>query len=734
MTTTTKQFIFAMVFLLLALPSFGQTDLGFNYQAVARDNTGSPLTNTAINLRFQITEATASGTIVYQETHAPTTNDFGLFNVIIGGGTIEVGTFGAIDWASDLHFLIVELNGSKIDTSRFEAVPYAKVATGMSMKDLVDVSGTATNGQVLKWNGSEWAPAMDNTDDSDTDPTNELQTLSISGTTLSISNGNSITIPSGGTTYTAGPGIDITGTVISNTGDLDGTDDITNTSIAGGDVSGTFSNLSVIRLRGNPLSATAPTNGQVLKWDGSFWVPSTDNNSDNDADPTNELQTLSIVGNTLSITNGNSILVPGSLWSASGNDIYYNTGNVGIGLSSPLYPLHVNVNDDVVFGTDLAFTGSKFFFDASKGALRVGRTNSASVMNDSIAFYSFASGFEPIAEGDYSVALNSQSRVYGNLGFAAGFRTYSDAYIQATFGRYNTRNTGSKSIWNDADPLFVIGNGTSNIARNNAFTLLKNGQVGLNDATPNYFLDMENDDISSRSIFIDHNATSTSSPTQYGVYVDLDKTNTASSTTIYGFYTSTLNAGGTAYGVYGWGNSDASNAAAAYGVRAIADNDNGTGVVYGMYASFFSSTSTGAEYAGYFAGNVFSTGSYLPSDLNLKSDIRPSQSALGKLLQLQISNYSYRTEDFPDMNLPKGTRTGFMAQDVAKLMPELVQKATAPAATEEELEAGATQTTDVHFQAVDYAGMVPYLVKAIQEQQAQIEALKAEIQDLKKKK
>lgn len=43
----------------------------------------------------------------------------------------------------------------------------------------------ATSGQVLKWNGTTWAPAAD-----------------------------------AGTTYTAGTGIDVTGTVISNTGDL----------------------------------------------------------------------------------------------------------------------------------------------------------------------------------------------------------------------------------------------------------------------------------------------------------------------------------------------------------------------------------------------------------------------------------------------------------------------------------------------------------------------------------
>jgi hypothetical protein len=49
----------------------------------------------------------------------------------------------------------------------------------------------------------------------------------------------------GGTTYSAGSGISIVGTVISNSGDADATDDIVSTSTAGGDLTGTFSNLQI---------------------------------------------------------------------------------------------------------------------------------------------------------------------------------------------------------------------------------------------------------------------------------------------------------------------------------------------------------------------------------------------------------------------------------------------------------------------------------------------------------
>lgn len=50
---------------------------------------------------------------------------------------------------------------------------------------------------------------------------------------------------------------------------------IWNTDSFGGDVSGIASNLSVIRLRGQPISSTTPTSGQALIFDGTNWTPTT---------------------------------------------------------------------------------------------------------------------------------------------------------------------------------------------------------------------------------------------------------------------------------------------------------------------------------------------------------------------------------------------------------------------------------------------------------------------------
>lgn len=47
--------------------------------------------------------------------------------------------------------------------------------------------------------------------------------------------------------------------------------------VLSGDVTGTQSSTTVTKLQGRTVASTAPTNGQVLKYDGTQWAPGTDN-------------------------------------------------------------------------------------------------------------------------------------------------------------------------------------------------------------------------------------------------------------------------------------------------------------------------------------------------------------------------------------------------------------------------------------------------------------------------
>jgi hypothetical protein len=75
--------------------------------------------------------------------------------------------------------------------------------------------------------------------------------------------------------YTAGNGINITNNIITNTGDPNVNDDLTNATIFEGDISGKADNISVNKIKGRPILNDAPSNGQMLAWNGTFWTPKT---------------------------------------------------------------------------------------------------------------------------------------------------------------------------------------------------------------------------------------------------------------------------------------------------------------------------------------------------------------------------------------------------------------------------------------------------------------------------
>ena len=56
----------------------------------------------SVGLYSHDSEDVASGTTVYEEEHTATTNDIGLINLAIGGGTVAQGLFSNIDWGNDM--------------------------------------------------------------------------------------------------------------------------------------------------------------------------------------------------------------------------------------------------------------------------------------------------------------------------------------------------------------------------------------------------------------------------------------------------------------------------------------------------------------------------------------------------------------------------------------------------------------------------------------------------------
>lgn len=164
-----KRIFTLLSIVMLSVSAFAQTPDKISYQAVIRNNTNGLVTNSAIGMRVSIVQGSAGGTPVYVETHTPASNANGLVSVQIGGGTAVSGTFSAIDWGAGPYFIKSEtdpLGGTNYTitgTTQLLSVPYALY------------SNTAQN--------------VVNNDDADADTTNELQKLSLSNDTLSLTNG-----------------------------------------------------------------------------------------------------------------------------------------------------------------------------------------------------------------------------------------------------------------------------------------------------------------------------------------------------------------------------------------------------------------------------------------------------------------------------------------------------------------------------------------------------------------
>jgi hypothetical protein len=190
-----KKLLFTLLISITTL-AYSQAPQQISYQGVARSTSGTVLANQPIGIRFEIHQGSASGTIVFTETHTGvSTNAFGLFTTYIG----SINNLSVINWATNSYFIEVSIDPnigtfSSLGSQQLMSVPYALNA------------------------GSAPAPVV-----------------SFSNNILSVG-GNTATI-SAGTTYSAGTGIDITGGVISGTANIVGTGATT--------VNGIYPNLTI---------------------------------------------------------------------------------------------------------------------------------------------------------------------------------------------------------------------------------------------------------------------------------------------------------------------------------------------------------------------------------------------------------------------------------------------------------------------------------------------------------
>ncbi len=188
---------------------------------------------------------------------------------------------------------------------------------------------------------------------------------------------------------------------------------------------------------------------------------------------------LFVIGNGDSMTPSNAMTV-------------LKNGNVGIGTTEPDVALDVEVTS-----SGAATIGSKKNSATGDYAIAMGDETTASG-NTSTAMgtattasgaYSTAMNYDSLASGDYSTAMGDSTKASGEKSTAMGDSTTAQSYASTVLGRYNVIS-GTTDSWEDDEPLFVIGNGTST-TRSNAMTVLKNGNVGIGTSSPSYDLHVE---------------------------------------------------------------------------------------------------------------------------------------------------------------------------------------------------------------------------------------------------
>lgn len=298
-----------------------------------------------------------------------------------------------------------------------------------------------------------------------------------------------------------------------------------------------------------------------------------------------------------------------------------------------------------------------------------------------------------------------------------------------------TNASNSMAIYNTGgiNPAFAIATGNNERLRlpmNGTARLLMGGYIGDSNADPNA-VNIE------RKIEIQNNI-----PVTYGASYGLTTRDSANGitalATVYSAVgtTASWSAAGTVVGVSGTASISKLNApqgnatglggnfVSTYNSAAFSNNFsyyvntggvmgaiNGTIATYpttGTIAAVIGkdNINTSSTYAADFAGKCRGTSAWIVSDARYKTNIKPIERALDKVLQLRGVSYGFDREKYPEMNFQSGNTLGFVAQELKEVLPELVN-------------------TDANgYHSVNYDAVIPVLVEAIKEQQEQIETLK----------
>ncbi|MHA3044972.1 tail fiber domain-containing protein [Riemerella anatipestifer] len=510
---------------------------------------------------------------------------------------------------------------------------------------------TATTGQVLKWNGSAWAPGTDN-------------------------NTN--------TTYTAGTGLSLSGTTFSHaahTGDVTGTTSLTiannavnSAKIADGSVSTV--DLAAGAVTADKLNQMNAANGQVLKWNGTAWAPAADNNTNTTYSGSTSItlsgtsfQRAALTGDVTAAANNNATTVARIQGRNVANTAPANGQVLKWNGTAWAPAADNNTNTTYSAGVGLTLSGTTFSHSAHTGdvtgttALTIANNavTNAKIANNAVNSAKIADG--TIVAADIANAtitadkLNQMNAANGQV-----LKWNGTAWAPAADNNTNTTYSGSTSITLSGTSFqraALTGDVTA-AANNNVTTVARiHGRTVANTAPTNGQV-LKWDGFSWRP------APDTNIYTTDGMFYE-------ARTVTFNNYNLTFDTG--------------------IG-KLILNGSTSTGILLDVN------------------GTIEANAVLYNSDARLKKDIINMNNATASINGLRSVTYHWN-----DLGKKKGgndnLQYGFIAQEVEKIMPNLV-------------------VTDAEgFKSVNYVAVVPVLVKALQEKDAEVKALKSEVEQMK---
>lgn len=721
-------FVFANVGELLA-----QIPQGFNYQAVARDATGNLVKTQNISIRINIISGSASGTIQWQEIQNVTTNEFGLFTLIVGQGTSTGAglspSFSAISWTSSIYFLRVDVdytggqNYISMGTAQLWSVPYAMVS-GNSLNAPAGPTGPTGISGITGSTGTSGIDGINGATGptGHMGPTGPMGTIGIDGATGPTGPTGSGMGPTGPTGYTGAIGPTGSAGLNGATGPT-GLNGATGSTGITGPTGSTGTGMGPTGSTG----ATGPTGSAGLNGATGPTGSAGLNGATGPSGLNGATGSAGITGATGATGTGMGPTGPIGLTGPTGpSGIDGINGSTGpMGLQGVTGPTGSDGSDGITGATGPTGVGTAGITGPT-GPSGTGGSLPTGISGQTLRY-----------DGTNWVATSNLFNSGSNIGIGT---TTPSKPLDVSQSGFTSARIGSSS--NGGGGVLVDRTST---AFNNYFALTTSnglkwtlGSVNTTSEDFNIYNWSLASEVLRISSLTNHVGIGTNSPSGSSLFSVVSHSKIAGFFTsdsssslvkvIYGEYSNTGNYDGSAiygkssaYDGYGNGGyfeskyigvkSTVSNSSGVnlFGVNSSATS-SATANVYGVYGT--ANTAGGTAYGVYCNGNGAYTGTWLAvSDSKFKKEVSDlPNNSLENILKLKPVSYFMKTDEFPEMNFPSGKQLGFIAQEIELVFPTLVEKGAHP---------GVNKTdADVEYKGVNYIGLIPVIVKAIQEQES----------------